>query len=183
MKKILLFLCVLSLGFSAVRLQGQAGVAGYGLGAGFGSQVIPFLLEAGLEGAIYEWPETKSDGTYQNVPYDGSLNLNLTRAGAYAKFSIPGLNLVPILGLFANPTIHAGTQNGAVSVDGEARLGGIGVPIEGRVPLQGAYANLGFPSYILWLFIEPSIGTQHVYIPGYLNQSLLDAQIALGVSF
>jgi hypothetical protein len=183
MKKILLFLCVLSLGFSAVRLQGQAGVAGYGLGAGFGLQVIPLLLEAGLEGAVYEWPEVKSKGTYQNAPYDGSLKLNLTRAGAYAKFSIPGLNLVPVLGLFANPTIHAGTQNGAIGVDGEARLGGVGAPIEGRVPVQGAYASLGFPSYILWLFIEPSIGTQHIYVPGYLNQSLLDAQIALGVSF
>jgi hypothetical protein len=183
MKKILLVLCVLSLGFSAVRLQGQAGVAGYGLGAGLGLPVIPLLLEAGLEGAVYEWPELKSKGQYQGVPYDGSLKLNLTRAGAYAKFTIPGLNLVPVLGLFANPTIHAGAQSGVVNVDGEARLGSVGAPIEGRAQVQGAYANLGFPSYILWLFIEPSIGTQHIYIPGYLNQSLLDAQIALGVSF
>jgi hypothetical protein len=183
MKKIFLFLCVVSLGFSAVRLQGQAGVAGYGLGAGYGLEVIPLLLEAGVEGAVYAWPEIKSQGQHQGVPYDGSLNLNLTRAGVYAKFSIPGLSLVPVLGLFANPTIHAGAQNGMVSVDGSARLGSFGAPIEGRVPVQGSYASLGFPSYILWLFIEPSIGTQHISIPGYLNQSLLDAQIALGVSF
>jgi hypothetical protein len=179
----LVFLLVFSLGFSAVRLQGQVSSLGYGAGLGLGMQVIPVLLEVGLEGSTHTWPVIKSKGEYQGVPYDGNISLSASRAGGYAKFTIPGLSLIPIVGLLAHPTIHAGTQSGVLSAGDAARLPGFGVPFSGNRKIEGSYALLGFPGYLLWFFIEPAIGTQHIYVPGVANISYTDVQLAIGASF
>lgn len=184
MKKfILLSLVIMSLGFSAIRLQGQSSVLGYGLGIGLGTQVIPVLLEMGIEGSAHTLPTFSTKGTYDGIAYDGELNSSMTRMGGYAKFHIPLINLIPILNFFAYPTIHAGTQSGYINVDGSVRLG-TGEVFADRTQFQGSYALLGFPNYLGPLFIEPSVGTQHLAIPGVLNlESAYDAQIAIGVSF
>ncbi|MDR1323185.1 MAG: hypothetical protein LBK68_01985 [Candidatus Margulisbacteria bacterium] len=186
MKKILLCLCVLSLGFSAVRLQGQASSMGYGPGLGLGIQLIPFLLETGLEGSLHEWPPVTVKDSYRGSPIEGTFGLSMTRVGVYAKFSIPGLNLIPVLGFFANPTIHFGTQHGIVGVDGEAKIPGAntgGAPLSGRYSFQGSYGLLGFPNYLLWFFIEPAFGASSIPLPFVGLRTLYEAQIALGVSF
>ncbi|MDR2432039.1 MAG: hypothetical protein LBD99_07305 [Candidatus Margulisbacteria bacterium] len=185
MRKItLLFLALVSLGSAALRLQGQAGALGYGFGLGLGVQVVPVLLEAGLEGSVHTISSIESKGAYSGTNYDGEAKTSLSRAGGYVKFYIPGLNVIPVLGIFAYPTIHAGTQTGFIEVDGTARLFGSGQAFDGRRAVQGSYALLGFPNYLGPLFIEPALGVQHIFIPGALDLgSVYDAQIALGVSF
>ena len=180
MKKIILLLCIISLGFSAIRLQGQAAVLGYGLGLGLGARVIPELLEMGIEGSTHAWPAIETKGTYQGIPYSGEVGFSVTRAGGYAKLTIPGLNLVPFLGAFAYPTLHAGTQSGLVSVEGNVHMEGAYMNT-GKRQLQGSYVLLGFPSYLGPFFIEPAFGTQHIAMPGGFNRSFADAQIAIGL--
>ena len=183
MKKLILLACLFSFSLAAFRLQAQAGALGYGAGLGLGAQVIPLLLEVGVEGSTHTLPTITNKGTHQGARYDGELNISSTRAGAYAKFTVPGLNLIPIAGIFAYPTLHVGTQSGLVAVDGSVRVLDSGAPLADKASLQGNYALLGFPNYFFWFFVEPSIGIQHIYVPGALNIDTVDAQIALGVSF
>jgi hypothetical protein len=182
MKKLVLLFCLFSLSFAAIRLQGQADILGYGVGLGLGTQVIPLLLEVGVEGSTHSLPPINVKGTHQSVDYDGDVNIAVNRVGGYAKFTIPGLNLIPIVGAFANPTLHFGTQSGTIGVDGNVRLG-TGVPFDDNRKIDGAYALLGFPSYLAWFFIEPAIGTQHIYVPGVTSTSFYDVQLAIGASF
>lgn len=183
MKKIILLLCLFSLGFSTIRLQGQANLLGYGFGLGLGMQALPGIIETGIEGTLHNFPTITTKGTYKDVPYDGKINIATTRVGGYIKLNIPVIDKIPVLRLIAHPTLHAGTQSGLIDISGDVRLLGAGNIVEGKKELKGAYSMLGFPGYLGPFFIEPSFGTQHIYVPGALNIQFIDAQLALGLSF
>ncbi|GBR76754.1 hypothetical protein NO2_1252 [Candidatus Termititenax persephonae] len=191
MKKIIILLCVMSLGFSMIKIQAQTASIGEGFGLGLGLNVIPLLLEAGIEGSTHV-RNYNSTGTYE---YDqpggttvkgetkGTFTTNLHRTGGYLKFSIPGLNLIPFVGIFAYPTLHIGAQEGRIQANGDVRFFGQGEPFDGSLSVRGSYALLGFPSYLAWFYFEPSLGVQHIYIPGKVNLDIVDAQLALGLNF
>lgn len=186
----LVFLCIVSLSLASIRLQGQADVTGYGFGAAVGTDIIPFLFEAGLESSTHVFPSVKSTGVMHDpdsgitIPYSGLMSMRMTRIGGYAQLHFPGLGLIPVVGIFANPTLHFGTQNGLIWVDGTVRPINNGYPIETNLPVHGSYALVGFPSYFGPLFIEPAFGAQHIYVDGYANyKNTMDAQIAMGVKF
>jgi hypothetical protein len=185
---ILLLILWCSTAFSELRLQGQAGLLGTGYGLGLGQQIIPFLLDGGLEGSMYSIAPFKSVGSYNDdnlglVQYSGEIGLTTTRVGGYFKFNFPLLDLVPVIGILGHPTLHFGTQNGIASVTGEVRPLNNGIPIEAATQIKGSYFSLGFPSYLGPLFIEPSFGSQHIFLPGYGNyKNTIDASLAIGFS-
>ena len=183
MKKIIILICLLSLGFSATRIQWQSSLAGSGFGAGVGSKIIPGLLEVGVEGSLHDSPVIASKGSYNGTPYSGKYSMSMTRVGAYVGITIPIIDRIPVIGLFACPTLHAGTQSGIVDVNGDIRFVGDGNIFSGKKRVQGSYVLLGFPGRFGPFFIEPAVGSQHFFIPGVINQSVIDAQIAMGLWF
>lgn len=191
MKKLLVFTFILCFFAQAsVRLQAQADVTGYGVGAGLGTEIIPLLFEVGLEGSTHAFPAVKNSGSFvepetdMTIPYSGTLSMHMTRFGGYAQLHFPGLSLVPFIGIFANPILHFGTQNGIINVDGEVRPINNGYPITDKLPVRGSYCLVGFPTYFGPLFIEPAFGAQHIFVAQYANyKNTLDAQLSLGVKF
>lgn len=191
MKKTLLFILTVCLFAQAsVRLQMQADVTGYGAGLALGTDVVPLLFEVGMEGSTHTFPSVKNTGSFidseagETITYSGLMSMHMTRVGLYAQLHFPGLDLLPIIGMFAHPTLHFGTQNGIITVDGEVRPVNNGYPIEGKLPVRGSYCLVGFPSYIGPFFIEPAFGAQHIYVAQYANyKNTLDAQLSLGVKF
>lgn len=183
-KAIVLILTLCFFAQAAIRLQAQADITGYGVGAGLGTEIIPLLFEVGIEGSSHTLPSVKNTGSFEGVPYSGIMSMHMTRVGGYAQLHFPGLGFVPVIGMFANPILHFGTQNGIINIDGEVRPVNNGYPIEGTLPVNGSYVLVGFPTYFGPLFIEPAFGAQHLYITQYANyKNTLDAQLSLGVKF
>lgn len=185
MKKILVVvLCLAAFSFAAIRVQGQADLVGLGYGIGLGQEVVPMFLTAGIEGSVYNLPSVKNSGSYEGVAYDGTLNLSMARFGGWMQLKFPVADMLPILGPLFHPIFHFGTQNGIISVDGSVRPVNNGIPVEGSSVVRGSYCLVGFPSYIGPFFIEPAIGSQHIFIPHFGNyKNTIDAQIAAGLSF
>lgn len=191
MKKLFILVCTLCFFAQAsIRLQAQADLTGYGFGAGLGTDLVPLFFEAGLEGSTHTFPPVKSVGTFteegsgNTISYSGIMSMQMTRFGAYAQLHLPGVGLIPVLGLFANPVLHFGTQNGLIYVDGDVRPINNGYPITDKLPVRGSYCLLGFPSYFGPFFLEPAFGAQHLYVAQYANyKNTVDAQLSLGVKF
>jgi hypothetical protein len=191
MKRLLIVLCTLCvIAPAALRLQGQADIIGYGIGAAAGTDIVPFFLEAGVEGSEHIFPSTKSAGSFSDADsglsgtYSGIMSMKMTRVGAYAQLHFPGLGLIPVIGLFANPIAHFGSQNGIIWVDGTVRPINNGLPITGTLPVHGSYFLVGFPSYFGPFFVEPAFGAQQIFIAQYANyKNTLDAQLSMGVKF
>jgi hypothetical protein len=191
MKKVLIFvLATCFFAQASIRLQAQADLTGYGLGAGVGTEIVPLLFELGLEGSTHVFPSVKNSGSFvesetgTTIPYSGTLSMQMTRFGGYAQLHLPGIGFVPVIGLFANPILHFGTQNGVINVDGTVRPINNGYPITDKLPVHGSYFLVGFPTYFGPLFVEPAFGAQHLYVAEYANyKNTLDAQISMGVKF
>ncbi|MFC1518039.1 hypothetical protein ACFL5G_05755 [Candidatus Margulisiibacteriota bacterium] len=185
MKKIIIaFLVVLSLASvssASIIVQTQANLTGTGVGLGLSMPVVPMLLDLGVEVNSASSPWSYSDkGSYtdpntsQVVNYDGTLSWKGTRYGIFAKFNLA----------FITPIIRAGAQEATISLDGSVRLLNEGGAITEEEKMYGSYISIGFPFYIGPVFIEPSIGTQSIYVPHYLNvKSFADFQLAIGMSF
>jgi hypothetical protein len=142
------------------------------------------FLEVGAEGSLHGLPQFSSVGSYEGVPYEGKIGMTMTRFGGFLKFNFPIADMLPLVGMFFRPIVHFGTQNGLISVDGSVRPLNNGIPINESIPIRGSYVLVGFPSYLGPLFIEPAVGSQHIFVPGYGNfKNTLDAQLALGLSF
>lgn len=191
MKKILgIVLILCSVALAGFRAQGQASLLGVGYGVGVGVNVVPLLLDVGVEGAQIASPVINSKGTYHDdrtgefLPYEGKVKLNTTRVGGYLALHFPGINLLPVLGALANPVLHFGTQRINMAVEGEVRLADNGAAINENIVGQGSYFLLGFPAYLGPLFIEPAFGSQHIFIPQYANyKNSPEVQLSLGLSF
>ncbi|MBU0581268.1 MAG: hypothetical protein KKA19_08830 [Candidatus Margulisbacteria bacterium] len=183
MKKIIVYLILSFLLASAssasIILQTQANTMGPGLGAGFSIPVVPMLLDLGVEynQATSPWSVNMSgsytDNNNNYATYDGNLKWRGKRYGVFAK-----LNFV-----FITPIIHAGTQEADISLDGDIRIPGTSDTINEVSKVYGSYISIGIPFYIGPVFIEPSFGTQSIYIPDYANyKSVPEFQLAFGVS-
>ena len=175
---------------ASIRLQAQADVTGYGVGAGLGTDIVPLFFEAGLEGSVHTFPSVKSAGAFNDadtgvtIPYSGIMSMHMARVGGFAQLHIPGIGLLPVIGIFANPIVHFGTQNGIINVDGTVRPVNNGYPITGTLPIRGSYCLVGFPSYFGPFFVEPAFGSQHLFVAQYANyKNTLDAQLSMGVKF
>ena len=184
MKKFIIasFLILLLAGASSasIRIQTQANTMGMGLGAGLSMPVIPILMDLGVEvtSATNPWSYS-AEGSYvdeatkQTVNYDGTLSWQGTRYGIFLKLNLP----------FISPIIRAGAQQATISVDGDIHAVGISGALDEDATLTGSYVSLGLPFYIGPVYIEPSFGTQSLYIPHYLNEkSIIDFQLAFGLS-
>lgn len=191
MKKIILaFLLVSSLSLASVRLQGQASLLGVGYGLGLGMNVVPLVMDIGVEGSQSASPVINSKGSYRDdgtgllVPYEGKVKLNTTRVGGFVALHFPGISLLPVVGALANPVLHFGTQRINMAVEGEVRLADNGAAVNENIVGQGSYFLLGFPSYLGPLFIEPAFGSQHIYLPEYANyKNSPEIQISAGLAF
>jgi hypothetical protein len=189
MKRIIIgLIAVISCSFSAVRIQGQASVLGFGYGLGLGKQVVPMMLEAGLEGMVYNSPTVTSKGSYTEdgatVDYDGEFNLRSSRVGGYLKFTTPIADKLPVVGFLFRPVVHFGTQDLSLNIDGDIRFLGVGSKIEDGFNGKGSYVLIGFPFYLGPVYIEPAFGTQHIAAKGFGSYSNLpEAQVSLGVTF
>jgi hypothetical protein len=190
MKKVLAVLLFCTLSWSTIRIQCQADVIGTGVGLGLGGSLIPLFMDTGIEGSVYGLPTFKSVGSYRDdatgivVPYEGKATLRMARAGLYCQLKIPGADMLPIVGALFHPVFHFGSQNGILSVEGTVRPINNGDAIGDSLPVRGSYFMVGFPAYLGPLFIEPGIGSQHIFVPGYANyKNTVDAQIAAGLVF
>ncbi len=185
MKKILLAILVIAFSVTAasasIIVQTQANTMGTGVGLGFSMNVIPVVLDLGVEGSMASSPWSYTDkGTYtddttkQKVDYEGTISWKGSRYGVFAK-----LNLFLI-----TPIIHAGTQQGTISLDGDLRVPGTGTGISEASTLSGSYMSIGIPFYLGPVFAEISAGTQSIYIPHFVDiTSVTDVQVAFGLSF
>jgi hypothetical protein len=188
-KNLIIILIVLVSGALAeIKLQAQAGGQGIGGGLGLGMDVIPLVMKAGVEFQSNQTPEISQKGTKDGISYDGSYKLASTSYGGYLAFSFPGVSMIPVVGIFGNPVIHAGALNGKVtpkidSVGGMPIFGDTTGLIDGDVNISGSYIRLGLPFYLGPLFLEPSAGSQTIKVQGLSTYTVPDAQIALGISF
>ena len=182
-KAILLMVLVSSFGFSQLKGQVQISPLGTGIGIGVGKSVIPMLMKVGLEVQTYQSPTVTDKGTIDSVSYKGEYVYTGTNLGGYIAFSIPALNLVPIVKILANPVIHIGSIQGNISVDGTVSALGQNEIIADTTKVSGSYMRLGLPYYIGPVYLELSAGTQTYIIDGIGEFNLPDAQLAIGVSF
>lgn len=184
MKKFLVSLIIiLALGsnsFASIIAQTQVNSMGTGVGVGLSGPLIPMLLDFGIEANRAVSPiKVPQEGTYtdevtnQKVEYEGTLSWQGTRYGVFLKFNLP----------FISPIIHAGTQEADISLDGDIRIPGQEASISEVSKLYGSYISIGLPFYIGPLFIEPSFGTQSIYVPHFTNiKSITEFQISCGLS-
>ncbi len=189
-KTLVLISILFSTVFAGIRLQGQASTLGTGYGLGLGLNVVPLIMDIGIEGATYQMPTFSSKGSYTdegtgaNIPYDGNVGLKSTRAGAFVALHLPVANLLPFVGFLFNPVLHFGTQHVEMSVDGSVRLLNGGSAIGESLVGEGSYFLVGFPTYLGPFFIEPALGTQHIFVADYCNyKNTPEAQLAIGLSF
>jgi hypothetical protein len=185
MKKFLIAIVVVvfsvTVSSASIIIQTQANTMGKGVGVGFSMNVVPVLLDLGIEGSTalspwsyYDKGSYTDDVTKQKVDYAGSISWKGSRYGVFAK-----LNLFLI-----TPIIRAGTQQGTISLDGDIRVPGEGFSVDDLSTLSGSYVSLGIPFYLGPVFTEISIGTQSIYIPHFMNvTSVTDVQVAFGLSF
>jgi hypothetical protein len=185
MKKLICALTVVillsSVASASIIVQAQANTMGEGVGLGLSMPVVPTFLDLGIEGnaAVSPWSyhdkgSYTDDNTKQKVDYEGTLSWKGSRYGAFAKFNF----------ILITPIIHAGTQQGLATIDGDLRVPGQGTSIGESANIYGSYITLGIPFYLGPLFAEIQAGTQSLYIPHYVNiPSVTDVQLSFGLSF